>query len=161
MLKLILCCGLCISSTLVSLELYRQRLLKAEIAKDLADKIAEITALLRFESADVYELCQTVFSGRQPCDYSAFVKITSGNFPALWENACKSLPTDARSAALFLRAGKILGSCDSESQIKLLAALHNELREHSKAIYDRAEGLKKLYTTLGALLGAAVSIMMI
>lgn len=161
MLRLLLCCGLCICSTLSALELHRQRTRSAEISKDLADKIAEIIAALRFEAADVFELCATVFSDNTICDYSAFRQIKSGDFPVLWQNACKTLQTDARSIAAFSRAGKILGSCDLQSQTELLGVIHEELSAHAKTLRERAESSKKLYTTLGALLGAAVSIIII
>lgn len=152
---------LCISSTLAALELHRQRTRSAEVTKELSDKIAEIIATLRFEAADVYELCQSVFCGDAVCDYSAFRAIDSGDFPSRWQSACKTLKTDARSAATFSRVGKILGSCDLQSQTELLGALMTELSEHAKKLHEQAEGSKRLYTTLGALLGAAISIMII
>lgn len=161
MFRLVLCAGICVCSTLAALELHRRKERSAAVSWELSDKIAEIMAALRFEAADVYELCQRVFAGDSFSDYSAFRAIDSGDFPKKWQAACATLRTDTRSEAAFLRVGKILGSCDLQSQTELLGAVMTELREHAKAERMRAEASKKLYTTLGALLGAAVSIMII
>lgn len=153
--------ALSVCTTLAAIELHRQKARSAAVSWELSDKISEIIAALRFEAADVFELCQRVFDGESICDYSAFRAIDSGDFPVRWQSACQTLKTDSRSAAMFSRVGKILGSSDLQSQIELLEALMLELREHAKEERLRVEASKKLYTTLGALLGAAVSIMMI
>lgn len=161
MLRLVLCAGICVCSTLAALELYRQKARSAAASADLADRIGEIIAALRFESADVFELCRRVFTEDSVLDYSAFRAIDSGDFQKRWQQACGTLPLDISSAAAFLRIGRILGTCDLQSQTELLGAVMLDLREHSKVLRGRAEASKRLYTTLGALLGAAVSIMII
>lgn len=156
MIKLILCCILCASTLMTSLELYRRKEHISETAEELSDVIGRMISLLRFESADVYTLCRECFGD----NYPGFREI-SGNFHNQWISACQSITADIETVRLFTLVGETLGTSDTQSQTELLQAIRDDMREHAKALKQNAADTKKLYTTLGALSGLAAAIMII
>lgn len=142
---------------MASLELYRRKERFAETTEELSDIVGRMIALLRFENADVYSICQEVFSDKYP----KFSSITAGDFPTLWKSACQSLGVDTETTRLFALVGDTLGTSDTQSQIEQLQIIRDDMRAHAKSLKERSAETKKLYTTLGALLGLAASIIII
>lgn len=144
-----------------SLELYREKERSSEAVREMSDIVGRIVSLLRFEATDVYEICRKAFEGAQILDYGKFTAIESGDFPKQWKNACADLRADDESKRLFEQVGRILGSYDLESQLERLSHIQSELSERAKLLRDKAESTRKLYTTLGAMLGLGISIVII
>ena len=156
-----LCAALCACTLMSSFELCAKRLKSARAVAELAEAVERITALLRFESADVYEICRRAFEGFEAVDLTAFSKIESGDFGAQWEKACEALEADAEAKRLFARVGRVLGTCDAESQEAVLSGISRELYERSRAMKDSAEKSKRLYLTFGAAAGLGISVIVL
>ncbi len=161
MIKLMLCSVLCICSLMSSYEVYSERLRSAEKVRELADSVYRMISLLRFEAADVYEICRSAFNGSEFVDFSEFKGIDSGDFTEKWHNACLNLRADKDAVRIFERVGRILGSCDCESQTAMLAGISSELSERAKSLKSSAERSKRLYITFGAAIGIGISIIII
>ena len=161
MIKLFLCCALCTCTLMFSLELHREKQRQAEAVRDLADVVSRIISLLRFEATDVFQICQNAFNNAEIMDFTEFRLIDGGEFPIRWKKACQGLSTDSESKRLFEAVGGILGTCDLRSQTERLSQIHTDLTEHSKSLREKADGTKKLYTTIGALLGLGIAIVII
>ena len=157
MIKLILCCALCTSTLLASLELQRGKERLAATAEEMSEIIGRMISMLRFESADVFAICHEVFDDKYP----DFRDISAGDFPTLWKSACETLIADSETVRIFKIIGETLGASDAQSQIEHLSNLRNDLHEHAKELKHKATETKKLYTTLGALSGLAAAIMII
>lgn len=142
---------------MTSFELLRRKERVAETAGELSDIIGKMISLMRFESADVYTLCRECFTD----GYPQFQAITDGNFHQLWLISCQSISADAETMRLFKLVGEILGTSDTQSQTDRLQVIRDDLRDHAKSLKQRNAGQKKLYTTLGALSGLAVTILII
>lgn len=158
MIKLVISGALCASTVLISYEMYGERIRIADSVNELAEVTAVIISLLRYEAADVYTVCREAFDGAVLSDYSAFKAIQSGDFPREWSRACKNLKSEPEAAKLFERIGRVLGSCDLESQIERLLDIRSELCSRAEYLKSKNESVKKLYTALGALSGIAISI---
>lgn len=161
MIKLFLCTIICGCTFLSATELHRQKTKEAEAARELCVVIGRAETLIHFEAADVFTVCEKVFEGVEAVDVAAFKSIRSGDFKSEWQAACDTLDVDAESKRIFRAVGQVMGSCDIESQTKRLSELRSELSEHAKNLSEKAESTKKLYASLGALLGAAVSVIFI
>ena len=159
MIKLLLCAMLSLCTLLSSLEMYRERLCEAQIPREMAEALSRMISRLRFDAEDVFSLCENSFDGFVCADFSEFRAISSGDFHKKWASACKNLAADRESKALFESAGRILGSCDLQTQTERLAEISQELSERSKKLRERAEGSKRLYTAFGALSGIGISLM--
>lgn len=157
MTKLILCAVLCTSTLMTSLELYRRKVRIADTAEELSDIIGRMISLLRFESADVYTLCRECFTN----GYPQFQAIIDGNFRERWMSACQIIIADTETLRLLGLVGETLGNSDTQSQIERLQAIREDLRSHARALKQKHAETKKLYTTLGALSGLAVAIIII
>lgn len=157
MIKLFLCCALCTSTLLFSLELQREKERLADTAQELSEIIGRMISMLRFESADVFAICHEVFDNKYP----AFRGIFAGDFPTLWKSACKTLTADAETVRIFALVGDTLGTSDTLSQTEHLTILRDDLHQHAKELKRKAADTKKLYTTLGALSGLTAVIMII
>ena len=142
---------------MMSLELHHCKERIADTAGELSDVISRMISLLRFENADVYTLCRECFTD----DYMQFRSITSGDFHKLWLDSCQHISADAESKRLLALVGETLGTSDTQSQIERLKVICNDMQDHTKSLKRKVAEQKKLYTTLGALSGLAVSIMII
>ena len=161
MIKFALCSALCACSLMSAIELHSERVQSAEAVRELAEITANIVSLLRFEAADVYVICREAFRGARVLDYSLFSEIDSGDFPKRWLEACESLHLDKEALELFKSVGRVLGSCDIESQIERIERIRAELSARAKKLRERADSTKKMYSVLGALLGLGISIVII
>lgn len=157
MIKLFICCALCTSTLLASLELQREKERLADTSEELSEIIGRMISMLRFESADVFAICHEVFDDKYP----VYRDISAGDFHTLWKSACKTLKADAETVRIFSIVGETLGTSDTLSQTERLSILRDDLHEHAKELKRKASETKKLYTTLGALSGLAAVIMII
>ena len=155
MFRIYLCGALSLSTFMISAELHRLREKEADEPKRLAEAVSKMIPLVCYDSADVYTLSKSAMTG-----FPEFSKITAGNFPEQWKSACKTIH-DPESAKLMSLCGDILGSSDGDSQIERLRLLRSDLRARAEELNKRCQGTKRLYYTLGALSGLAVSVMMI
>lgn len=142
-------------------ELHAEREREAESVRELSEAVGKMITLLRFEAADVYELCGRAFEDLELLDYSDFRQIDSGDFPELWNKACQKLKTDAEALKIFESVGKVIGASDIESQTERLCQIQRELSERGKELKKKSDESKKLYRTIGALSGVAISLMII
>ncbi|HIT59318.1 MAG TPA: stage III sporulation protein AB [Candidatus Faeciplasma pullistercoris] len=162
MLKAVLCIAVIVSSALISGEQLRCIRRKNEISRELADVIDKMEAMLRFQSADVYQLCSSCFCDCHSFDSSGFTAI-SDNFSRMWEKECgRNLSqADKRVFSLFEGISEYLGAFDLETQISRLEYAKNEIRY----IYanSQAELLKKqkLYYSVGIFFGVLVCMIII
>lgn len=157
MIKLFICCALCASTLLASLELQREKERLADTSEELSEIISRMISMLRFESADVFAICHEVFDEKN----SVFREISAGDFPTIWKFACETLIADSETVRIFKTVGETLGVSDALSQIERLSILRDDLHEHAKELKHKAMETKKLYTTLGALSGLAAAIIII
>lgn len=143
---------------MMSLELHHCKERIADTAGELSDVISRMISLLRFENADVYTLCRECFTD----DYMQFRSITSGDFHKMWLDACNCcMSADTETKRMLINVGETLGTSDTQSQIERLKVICNDMQDHTKSLKWKVAEQKKLYTTLGALSGLAVSIMII
>ena len=142
-------------------ELHTEKVRTSSAARELSEVIGKIVSLLRFEASDVYEICRKSFEGTGILDYSEFESIDGGDFPLRWLTACQNIDIDDESRRIFEAVGRVLGSCDLNTQTDRLSRLQAELSDHAKDLREKADSTKKLYTTLGAAFGIALSIIII
>lgn len=144
-----------------SLELHREKQVAAEAVKELGEAVGRMTALMRSESADVFEICRRAFDRQTSLDMRGFKNIERGDFPKQWYDACYVLDVDDEAKKLFEEIGSFLGSYDLESQIHRLERIHHELSERARAMREKADSTRRLYTTLGAALGLTITIIIL
>lgn len=155
-----MCCLLTACTLLASLELYREKRRAANLSGELAEAVSMMISSLRFESADVFEMCRKCFDNVKSADISRFKSI-SKDFHDGWNKACDILTADDEVKRLMRSAGAVLGSCDAESQSERLSRICDALSKHSDELKKRTDETKKLYMALGALTGLGISIIII
>ncbi len=161
MIRLFLCMIICGCGLLSASELNRQKLAEADAVRELCGVISRIEAMVRFEAADVYTICRRAFDGVKSADCGTFKEIDGGDFSEKWQSACDALNIDGEAKKIFREAGYVMGSCDAITQSERLSELKSALSERASTLSKRADETKKLRLTLGALLGAAVSVIFI
>ena len=82
-------------------------------------------------------------------------------FPELWAKACESEFSDPETKRFALTAGEILGSSDAWSQAERLRILQEDIRLHAESMRQKYDSEKRIYKTVGAFSGLALSIMII
>lgn len=130
--------------------------MKINLYKELADAAERIMALLRFQSMDVYQICETVFS-KEKCCLPSFCSIRE-SFSDRWIEACKTdiLPISQDACELFESAGSFLGQYDIESQLERLGYIKDELLHKRDFALEELAKKKKLYYCLGGFAGMMV-----
>ena len=90
MIKIIISITVILISALCGNEFYKQKREKVMAIQELSRIVENIIISIDYLSLDVYEICKRVFINRNHLDYSSFMDIESGDFPLMWENACKA-----------------------------------------------------------------------
>lgn len=132
-----------------------------DIFKELADSAEEITALIRFQSMDVYQICETVFSKRKD-SFSSFAGIRR-DFNNEWSKACKQdiMPLSEEAFRIFESAGNFLGQYDAETQLKRLEYIKSELIARRDLLFGRLSEKKKLYYCIGGFAGIMLCLILL
>lgn len=155
MIKIIISITVILISALCGDEFYKRKREKVMAIQELSRIVENIIISIDYLSLDVYEICKRVFINRNHLDYSRFIDIESGDFPLMWENACKAslseIPLNIRNK--FIEIGSFIGACDSESQIKKLEYIKDELQKSYEEYYDKLNREKKLYSTVSLCIG--------
>lgn len=154
-----ICVLICTFSFLISHELLIYEENKAKRLEFFADATERIIVMLRFGQYDVYEICETVFSGDiNGCN---FIR-SNGSFNEQWEEFCQSETLCGGSDMAHVeRIGEILGSSDCESQIERLAYIREELLDSYSKKRSEIDRNRKIYLSLGCFVGIMVCILMI
>ena len=156
MIKLILCMILTASGYLIFQELHRKKESLASLTYDLADCFSALITRISFGCEDVFSAVNAALGEK----FSEFT-LSGGDFPTLWETACRKTFNDPETLRLCLSAGGILGTSDADSQSERLKIIRDGIIKRADVLKEKSDGSKKLYVTLGAALGLAVSIMVI
>lgn len=127
-----------------------------KLYKELSDAAEEASALIRFQSMDVYQLCESVFEKRKSI-LPSFGGIRD-NFTEMWVKACKQdiLPLSVDACELFESAGSFLGQYDAQSQLERLSYINSELTAWRKLSAEELAKKKKLYYSVSGFAGAMV-----
>lgn len=129
--------------------------------------IDEIIILLRFKASTVYEIIEHLTRNERFSDFSFLNKITANGeipFQLDWCNSLKiSPPSNLKTEDLHILAdiGKNLGTSDIEGQISTLNLQRNELKTLISSAEEDCERKSKLYRSLGVLVGAFISVMLV
>ncbi len=131
-------------------ELYKTELAKARTVKELSKIIEDIIICVDYLSLDVFEICNKVFKERKYISCSEFIDISSGDFPALWRNACEKCLYNLPENILedFSELGEIIGSCDKDSQLKKLERIKQTLNKSYDELSINTNERKKVYSTV-------------
>lgn len=132
-----------------------------KLIKELEDIVSDIIVSVSFLSLDVYDICKRVFVNRKLIDYSSFTHITGGDFPSCWSKACDASLglVNEEDKSIFCEIGSILGSCDSESQIKKLSHIENMLERSYLQKSDKLEATKRLYYIISICIGLVICLL--
>ena len=158
MIKLIICLILTTFSFLCGNEFFCTQKRRLKSLKELKEIVGEIIVSVGFLSLDVYDICKRVFANRHQFDYSAFSSISSGDFPSRWVCACETslLGLTEEDKATFQEIGAVLGSYDSESQIKKLEYIEKTLEKSYSEKALALESRQKLYYTVSVSCGLLI-----
>lgn len=161
MIKYILFIIIIISCFLVSVEKLNSERKKVEIAKELESIIRQMSTMIKYQSADVFQLCMTCFEGRFECDYSSFLTI-DGDFSEGWQRACDAALkcSDAMIVKSFSCISDFLGCYDKQSQITGLEAVSEDIKLRRTSIEEKLEKNKKMYLCLGAFFGIMICLIL-
>lgn len=157
MAKTVLCMLLTCFCYLVSVELCRRKERLSDSARDLSDCVGKAISMLGFLRSDVYKISKEAFGA---C-FKSFDFDKTAPFPELWAKACESEFSDPETKRLALTAGEILGSSDAWSQAERLRILQEDIRLHAESMRQKYDSEKRIYKTVGAFSGLALSIMII
>lgn len=146
---------------------YFSLLLKSRLTalKKMNYMIDEISAVLRFKSATVYEIVSELREDGRFSDFE-FLKNISADVPfqKSWRDAAESCPPRGMSKSdteLLCEVGARLGTSDAESQINTLELQRTELMSVIADAESDCNKKAKLYRSMGVLAGAFISIMLI
>lgn len=158
MIKFCFCVVITLCAFLFGNEFYNAQRKKLRSIKELNEIVSDIIISVNYLSLDVFDICKRVFSNRSCFDYTEFIDISNGDFPSLWLNACeKSLDSISKDDKdMFAQIGTILGSCDSESQIKKLEYIKLSLSKSCDALSSSIDTKRKLYYTLSVSCGLLI-----
>lgn len=135
---------------------------RLNMTKDLYRTADKMLAMLKYRSADVYEMCDVCFDSVKSFDAAAFKSIHD-NFSDEWQKACRQtvceLECDAYSA--FEGIADYLGMYDLESQTKRLEYTCEQLQKSCQRCESELEKKKKLYLCLGAFAGIIICMIVI
>lgn len=135
--------------------------------KKLNYMLEEILLLLRYKSATVYEIAETLAGDERFSEFEFLRNIKRDGDISFQQNWCNAVygssPCGLKKSDIELIAdiGKKLGTSDLDGQISTVMLQRSELE--SAIVSAEGEYIKKakLYRSLGALTGAFVAIMLI
>ncbi len=161
MIKIILCVIVTALTTLTTHELYKSEHKKLKFVKELYTVTEEIIGLLRFQYADVYQICEQCFKSRKIA-FNEFCKIKA-NFTLEWQKACKSClnTADSEASKLFEEIGTVLGNYDLQTQISRLEYILQSLKDIHKAKEVELGNKRKIYYTFGICSGVIICLFII
>ena len=141
----------------------KQRLI---LLKKLNYMLEEILILLRYKSATVYEIAETLAGDERFSEFDFLENIKQGgiSFQQSWCRAvygsslCGMKKSDIE---LIADIGKKLGTSDLDGQISTVLLQRSELEAAIASAEEEYSKKAKLYRSLGALTGAFVAIMLV
>lgn len=137
------------------------------ILKKLNYMLEEILILLRYKSATVYEIAETLAGDERFSDFDFLdnIKPESGtSFQQSWCTAVynsKLCGIKKSDIELLADIGKKLGTSDLDGQVSTVMLQRSELEASILSAEEEYSRKAKLYRSLGALTGAFVAIMLI
>lgn len=135
---------------------------QAERAVTLRALLADMAAVLRYQSPTVWEL--TAYLAAQP-RYRTFaflgVTETDGRFHVAWTAAVeRESALQPEERALLAELGEVLGTTDTDGQLSQLLLFQTRADVLVTQAQARYETKGKLYRTLGLLGGAAAAVLL-
>ena len=151
-----------LSTFLVSHEICAKEKQNIAVLKELYTIVLEIIGLLRFQSADVYQICSACFENKRLLDYSSFKNIDF-SFSEKWENACfETLQgVNQETYDLFSEVGKVLGNYDAETQISRLEYIAETIKSQYVNANQEHKNRQKIYYTFGFFSGTIICIFLV
>lgn len=135
--------------------------------KKLNYMLEEILLLLRYKSATVYEIAETLAGNERFSEFDFLKNIDRDcdiSFQQSWckavygSNLCGMKKSDIE---LIADIGKKLGTSDLDGQVSTVMLQRSEIEAAISAAEEEYAKKAKLYRSLGALTGAFVAIMLI
>ncbi len=129
--------------------------------------IDEIIILIRYKASTVYEITDCLMKNERFADFGFLHNVNTdenSSFQQNWSNAIKEKPpSNLKSSDLeiLLDIGKNLGTSDIEGQFSMLSLQRAELETLILSAESDYERKSKLYRSLGVLVGAFISVMLI
>ena len=137
------------------------------VLKKMDYLIDEIIILLRYKASTVYEIIEHIAENERFSDFVFISNISHDGENSFQSDWCKSLeanpPTSLKAGDLQILAdiGRNLGTSDIEGQISTLNLQRNNLKSLIISAEADCEKKSKLYRSLGVLVGAFISVMLI
>ena len=137
------------------------------ILKKLNYMLDEILILIRCKSATVYEIAETLAADQRFSDFDFLKKVISDKNKPFRENWCsavsENIPQGAKKSDIELLTdiGRKLGASDLEGQISTISLWQSELVSAISSAEEDYARKAKLYRSLGVLMGAFISIMLV
>lgn len=149
--------------------IYFSATLKARLValKKINYLIDEIMTLLRYKASTVYEIINHLIKNERFSDFSFLRNIAADSATSFQLDWCNSLeenpPLNLKKDDLTILAdiGRNLGTSDIEGQLSTLNLQQNELKKLISSAEADCERKTKLYRSLGVLVGAFISVMLI
>lgn len=134
--------------------------------KKLNYMLEEILLLLRYRSATVYEIAETLAADGRFAEFEFLKSIAGGDKPfrESWREAvyaCDIRGMKKSDTELIADIGNKLGTSDLEGQIGMVTLQREELKAAISAAEEECAKKAKLYRSLGVLTGAFISIMLL
>ncbi|MCM1328565.1 MAG: stage III sporulation protein AB [Ruminococcus sp.] len=134
--------------------------------KKLNFMLEEILILLRYKSATVYEIAETLASDERFSEFEFLGNVKPGGktFRESWCGAVYGSTLSGMKKSdieLIADIGKKLGTSDLEGQISTVLLQRSELETLIAAAEEECSKKAKLYRSLGALSGAFIAVMLI
>jgi len=129
--------------------------------------IDEIIILLRYKASTVYEITDYLVRSERFADFDFLGKINVDekfSFQQNWSKSIKANPPSCLKACdleILGDIGKNLGTSDIEGQLSMLSLQRAELETLIMSAEADCERKSKLYRSLGVLVGAFISVMLI
>ena len=149
--------------------LYFSSSLKNRVAvlKKLNYMLDEIMIMLRYRSATVYEIAETLAADDRFAEFEFLSSIKPDGekpFRDSWCEAaekCRPFGLKKRDAELICDIGKKLGTSDLDGQISVIKLWQAEVTTAISSAESEYASKAKLYRTMGVLTGAFISIMLV
>lgn len=142
---------------LLSCDKVRLEMKKAASARELCRIVSDMISMVKFQSYDVFQICEICFKDGKACDYNPFLKI-NGCFRDEWIKACsESLSEcDDRVKEQFCEIGDFLGMLDAESQTFRLTAILSEINLRRTEIEFGLDKKRRIYLCMGMFTGIMI-----
>lgn len=137
------------------------------ILKKLNYMLEEILILLRYKSATVYEIAETLAGDERFSDFDFLDSIKPENGISFQQSWCTAVYNSKlcgikkSDIELIADIGKKLGTSDLDGQVSTVMLQRSELEASILSAEEEYSRKAKLYRSLGALTGAFVAIMLI